>query len=249
MQDLLYSDRQHSWELTKPDVLAMCSRFPGGYAPSSNGPVDVSKACATLATWNGRDTLDARGALVFRRFWSRVTAVNAPVLGNPQRTPIWTTPFDVNDPVRTPRGLNTVNPLVLRAFGDAVADLNAAHIPVDGRLGDYQKDVRPDGTSIPIHGGPGTLGVFNALNTKWTAGKGYIDVPHGSSFVQTVQLTKGCPRSYSILTYSQSTNPASPYFSDQTRQFSAKRWNPMRFCASQLRKDPKLRIQRLRGPR
>jgi acyl-homoserine-lactone acylase len=236
LQDLLFSDRQHSWELTKPDVLAMCSRFPGGFAPSSNGPIDVSKACATLATWNGRDTLDARGALVFRRFWSRATAVNAPVLGNYQRTPIWTTPFSASDPVHTPRGLNTLNPFVLRAFGDAVADLDAAHIPVDGRLGDYQKDVRPDGTSTPFHGGPGTLGVFNALNVTWDPVKGYAGpLGHGSSYIQVVQFDgDGCPDARTLLTYSQSPNPRSPHYVDQTRLFSQGGWVTDRFCAADV---------------
>jgi acyl-homoserine-lactone acylase len=233
MQDLLFSDRQHSWELTKPDVLAMCSRFPGGFAPSSNGPVDVSKACATLATWNGRNSLDARGALVFQRFWSRATAVNAPAQGAYQRTPIWTTPFDVDDPVHTPRGLNTLNPFVLRAFGDAVADLNAAKIPVDGRLGDYQRDVRPDGTSTPLHGGPGPLGVFNALTVAWDPVKGYAGpLGHGSSYIQVVQFDgDGCPDARTILTYSQSTNPRSPHYADQSRLFSRGGWVTDRFCA------------------
>jgi acyl-homoserine-lactone acylase len=233
LQDLLFSDRQHSWELTKPDVLAMCSRFPGGFAPSSNGPVDVSAACEVLSHWNGRDTLDARGALVFRRFWTRVTAVNAPVLGAYQRTPIWTTPFDASDPVHTPRGLNTANPFVLKAFGDAVNDLAGAHIPVDGRLGDYQKDVRPDGTSIPFHGGPGTLGVFNALNVSWDPTTGYAgQLGHGSSYIQVVQFDgDGCPDARTLLTYSQSPDPTNPHYADQTRLFSQGAWVTDQFCA------------------
>jgi acyl-homoserine-lactone acylase len=233
LQDLLFSDRQHSWELTKPDVLAMCSRFPGGFAPSQSGPVDVSAACAALAHWNGRDSLDARGALVFRRFWSRVTAVQAPVEAAYQRTPIWTTPFSTTDPVHTPRGLNTVNPFVLKAFGDAVNDLTAAHIPVNGRLGDYQKDVRPDGTTIPIHGGPGTLGVFDALNVTWDPVKGYAgQVPHGSSYIQVVQFDgDGCPDSRTLLTYSQSPDPTNPHYADQTRLFSRGGWVTDLFCA------------------
>jgi acyl-homoserine-lactone acylase len=233
LQDLLFSDRQHSWELTKPDVLAMCASFPGGFAPSSNGPVDASLACSTLAKWNGRDSLDSRGALVFRRFWSRATAVNAPVLAAYQRTPIWKTPFDWRDPVNTPRGLNTLNPFVLRAFGDAVADLEAAHVPVNGRLRDFQRDLRPDGTSIPFHGGPGTLGVFNALNVGWDPVHGYVgQMPHGSSFIQVVQFDgDGCPDARTLLTYSQSTNPRSPHYADQSRLFSRGGWVTDRFCA------------------
>jgi acyl-homoserine-lactone acylase len=248
LQDLLFSDRQYSWEITKPDVLAMCARFPGGYAPSSSGPVDVSKACAVLAAWNGRDTVDARGALVFRRFWERAIAVPVSVQAALQRTPIWSTPFSASDPVNTPRGLNTLNPLVLVAFGDAVHDLTAAHIPLDARLGDYQKDQRPDGTTTPLHGGPGTDGVFNALSVVWDPAKGYVGpLAHGSSYIQVVSFDgSGCPDTRTILTYSESPDPTSPHYADQTRLFSQGRWVTDHFCAADVRRATRSTL-RLRG--
>ena len=92
---------------------------------------------------------------------------------------------------------------------------------------------------FPIHGGPGTDGVFQAINVSWSPPKGYPNVPHGTSFVQVVHFPKrrgGCPEHRTILTYSQSTDPTSPHFADQTRLFSKKRWVNPPFCASQLRK-------------
>ena len=61
---------------------------------------------------------------------------------------------------------------------------------------------------IPIHGGPGTAGVFNAINVGNPGEGGITNVPHGSSFVQAVQFVAGaCPvEPRTILTYSQSTN-------------------------------------------
>jgi acyl-homoserine-lactone acylase len=218
-------------------------------APSSSGPVAVGKACDVLAAWSGRDTLDARGAILFRRFWTRATTVpQGAVAGALQRTPIWTTPFSASDPVNTPRGLNIANPLVLKAFGDAVNDLAGAGIPVDARLGDFQKDKRPDGTTIPFHGGPGTLGVFNALNVAWNATTGYVgQLAHGSSYIQVVQFDgDGCPDARTILTYSQSTNPRSPHYADQTRLFSRSGWVTDRFCAADVARAT-LSTQRLRG--
>ncbi|HEX8003417.1 MAG TPA: penicillin acylase family protein [Mycobacteriales bacterium] len=236
LQDLLYSNRQHSFELTRDDLLTMCRAFPG-YAPSSNGPVATGNACDVLEAWDGTDNLDARGALLFRRFWTRAIAVQAAVLTNAQRAPVWLVPFDANDPVHTPRGLNVANPLVQRAFGDALADLAGAGIPLDARLGDWQVDVRPDGTRTPYHGGPGTLGVFNALNSSWNASKGYVGpLAHGSSFIQVVAFDgDGCPDARTILTYSQSTNPNSPHYADQTRLYSGGGWVTDRFCRSDVR--------------
>ena len=148
--------------------------------------------------------------------------------------------------VNTPNGLNTSNPNVQRALADAVTDLTSNGIPLDATLRDYQYEMR-GGEKIPIHGGPGTLGDFNAINVTWTPPKGYPDVQHGSSFVMAASLGKGCPKARTILTYSQSANPDSPYFADQTRMFSNKQWVLDRFCAKQIKRDPKLRVQRLNG--
>ncbi|MFN2539767.1 MAG: penicillin acylase family protein [Mycobacteriales bacterium] len=232
LQDLLFSDRQYSWEVTKPDVLQMCGLYPGGVGPSSNGTVDWGTACAVLAKWNGTDTLNARGALVFRRFWAHAVSVPTSVQASTQTAPIWKTPFSASDPANTPRALDITNPAVQRAFGDGIVDLVNAHIPLDAPLGKYQVDVRPDGTRTPYHGGPGPLGVFNAVAAPWDPARGYVgQLPHGSSFIQVVSFNgTGCPDARTILTYSQSTNPRSPHYADQTRLYSQSKWATDHFC-------------------
>ncbi len=249
LQDLLFSDRQHSFELVKPDLLQLCGMFPGGNAPSSSGPVSIGDSCKVLSTWNGRDSLDARGALLFRRFWTRATAVSVGLQSAKQQTPIWKTPFSAADPVNTPRGLNVANPLVWRAFGDAVADLKGAGIALDAPLGQYQIDLRPDGTATPYHGGPGGLGVFNALAAPWDATKGYVgQLPHGSSFIQAVSFTgSGCPDARTILTYSQSTNPKSAHYVDQTKLYSRSGWVTDRFCRADVLKATLSTVQLTNG--
>ena len=89
---------------------------------------------------------------------------------------------------------------------------------------------------IPIHGGPGSLGVFNAINVGWQADAGYPDVDHGSSFVMVAHFVDGdCPvDADAIVTYSQSENPYSPWFADQTQNYSDKIWNDMPFCESEI---------------
>jgi hypothetical protein len=50
--------------------------------------------------------------------------------------------------------------------------------------------------------------------------------------VQVVTWRNGqaCPDARTILTYSESTNPDSPFYSDQTKLFSQKKWVRSRFC-------------------
>jgi acyl-homoserine-lactone acylase len=57
-----------------------------------------------------------------------------------------------------------------------------------------------------------------------------------------------CPVGSTILTYSESSNPASPHFADQTRLFSRKQWLPDRFCQAQIADDPHLQVITVRSP-
>jgi uncharacterized repeat protein (TIGR01451 family) len=48
-----------------------------------------------------------------------------------------------------------------------------------------------------------------------------------------------------ILTYSLSTNPASPWYADQTRMFSNKQWVDERYCESEILADPNLTVKQI----
>jgi acyl-homoserine-lactone acylase len=49
--------------------------------------------------------------------------------------------------------------------------------------------------------------------------------------------SNGRPHGEAILTYSQSENPESEHYADQTRLFSQKQWVPMRFTEKEIRGD------------
>ena len=58
----------------------------------------------------------------------------------------------------------------------------------------------------------------------------------------TWQQHPSCPVGSTILTYSESSNPASPHFAAQTKLFSQKKWLTDRFCQSQINADPHLQV-------
>ena len=61
----------------------------------------------------------------------------------------------------------------------------------------------------------------------------------GSSFVMAAAFdARGRVRGRAVLSYSQSENPRSEHYADQTRLFSQKQWLPMRFTERQIRDDP-----------
>jgi acyl-homoserine-lactone acylase len=252
LQDDVFNDRQFAGELWRDQLVSLCESAPGGHLLGSSGPVDVSPACPVLAAWDLHDNLDSNGAILFRRFATRALATPG---GLPLNSPtgdltVFSTPFDPNDPVNTPSGLNTASPKVQQSLADAVTDLQNAGIPLNAPLRGYQYEKRGD-EKIPIHGGPGDPnGDFNAINVNWVGSgpePGYPNVPHGSSFVMVTSFTGGCPENRSILTYSESENPDSPYYADQTRMFSNKEWVDPPFCPSELTDNPSLTTQVIQG--
>jgi acyl-homoserine-lactone acylase len=62
----------------------------------------------------------------------------------------------------------------------------------------------------------------------------YGEVSLGSSMVLTVELTSSGPRAEGILTYSQATNPLSPWYANMTKLYSQKRWVQLPYTPAQL---------------
>jgi acyl-homoserine-lactone acylase len=241
LQAQQFGNRVPAGDLVAADAAKACAALPGGTATSSDSTVvDVAEACGVLASWDRSAHTGSRGALLFDRFWRRLTAA-VPV------AQLWKVPFTASDPVRTPNTLDTAAPGFATALADAVDELRAAGIALDSPLGEHQFVVR-NGRRIPIPGGTEALGVWNKVEPVWNAaGGGYTEVTTGSSYIQAVGWDGGrCPVARTLLTYSQSSNPNSPHFSDQTRLFSGEKWVTSRFCEKDILSSPALRIVRVR---
>jgi acyl-homoserine-lactone acylase len=238
LQEITLGNRQYAGELWRDQLVEMCEQSP--VEIGSRGPVDVSAACPVLAGWDLRDNLDSKGSVLFRRFATHALGANLGAFAEG---------FSKDDPVHTPRGLNTSNPEVRAALADAVQDLRDAGIPLDAGLRNHQWSDR-DGR-IPIHGGPGGLGLFNAISAPWRGdSRGFGPVDYGSSFIMAMQFTGGdCPvRSRTFVTYGQSENPDSSHFADQTHAFSRKDWNTERYCEPDIAADPNLAVTTIDEP-
>ena len=255
LQKQQFANRAPAGGLAADDAAKACAALPGGTAPGSDGkPVDVSRACRVLADWDGTSRTSSKGALLFDRFWQKLTDAAKPA-------ELWRTPFSPAAPVTTPRDLNTGTPAFRTALADAVAELDRHGIPLGSRLGDHQYVVR-GGERIPVPGSTESLGTWNQTRAVWDDAKGdYREVDNGSSYIQAVTFTgkgkrsegkkgdgKSCPvRARTLLTYSQSQNPRSPHHSDQTKLFSRGRMVKERFCERDVRAAPGLRTERVSG--
>jgi acyl-homoserine-lactone acylase len=184
----------------------------------------VAVGCSVIDGWDRRFEVDSRGAALFRAFWPKAARLPG----------LWQVPFDPADPVNTPRALATdgeKGEKLLAALGEAVKELEAAGIALDAPWGEVQR-VMDGNSAIAIHGGPGTLGILNMQESVPVANG--LTPRHGTSYIQIVGFDETGPVADAILSYSQSTNPASPHAADQTRAYSAKQWHRLPFDAKAI---------------
>lgn len=235
VQNLITANRNHSAELFLDDVLTLCDEEPN-LVPFEGSMVDVSPACAVLSSWSRTMDTDAVGALLWRTAWPRIEDV----------PDLFAVPFDPMDAVNTPRGIAladaAVRDGVMEQLASAVAFLADNGLAVDAAWGDTHFDER-NGEAIPIPGGPGGHGIYNAISSGFRSEEGYTPITGGSSIVAAIQFVDGGVEARAVLTYSQSTDPDSPHFADQTRLFSSEGWNPLPFRPDEIRAE---RISKIR---
>ena len=136
------------------------------------------------------------------------------------------------------------------ALAGAGKKITDAGLKVDAAWGATQFSIHaalPGQKIIPIPGGAGSdLGVYNSITSTLVPGLGYL-ATYGTSYVQTVQFTDTGVNAQAFLTYSQSTNPASPNFADQTVRFSTKQWITLPFTEAAITSDPAYRTSTSRN--
>ncbi|MFI7537888.1 penicillin acylase family protein [Streptosporangium sp. NPDC049376] len=242
LQRTAVGKRNLSAELLRPDLRALCRVRPVMTA-SDGGKVDVRRACATLAAWDGRARLDSRGAVLWREFLQNLNRPHRRSEAADPRKSWWKVPFDPAHPLTTPRGLDVADPLVATALADAVRFFTANDLPLTLTPGQAQRY-----GAVPVPGCTEGEGCFDRIRTGGPLGEQgrYPDVNTGSSFLIAVELTPAGPRTRTVLTYSLSANPASPHHTDQTELFSRGLWVTERFTEAEIRACPELTTTSLR---
>jgi acyl-homoserine-lactone acylase len=258
MKAEILSNRSLAAELLLDELVARCE---GSSSVDLDGEeVAIGDACAAVARYDGRLELDSQGAVLFREWLAQY-----PARATLDKGELFAEPFDPADPVGTPSGL-AEGPLALQNLARAARILESAGVALDVALGEVQLAHR-GGRRIPIHGGDGTReGVKNfirygANGTTLEPGVEFeriegsplltdigYPVNSGSSFIMALEFTDDGPRAEAFLTYSQSGDPASPYFYDQTELFSRKAWRAIAFTEDQIAADTQ-ETKTVSGPR
>lgn len=222
-----FAGRNLTAELTLTDLLADCALNPLVILKSGKR-VDVSAACGVLSRWDRRDTLESRGSALFAEFLRNLDSV--PMTGFALEARFWKHPFDPSDPVNTPSGL-VVSQETREALATAVQKFESAHVPIDAPLRDVQAVVRK-GVRLPISGSGYAYHLVRPGAFEPEAG--ITEIRTGDSYIHVVSLLPAGPRGRFIVTFSQSTNPASPHFSDMTEVYSQQRLLDVPFSSREI---------------
>jgi acyl-homoserine-lactone acylase len=226
-------------ELLKDEIAARCAGKTN-ITREDASVVDISAACNVITTWDGLYTNESIGAHVFRELMNEYKQETERVL----KADLFEVGFDAANPVTTPAGLkardagatDNTDP-VLIALANVVTKLAGYNFPLTAKLGDLQYHMKND-DRISIPGGKSVDGVFN-INASATIPNDGYQVVHGASWVMALEFTDAGPVADAWLTYSQSHDPESDHYSDQTKLFSEGTWRPVLFTDEAIRNDLK----------
>jgi acyl-homoserine-lactone acylase len=226
LRELMYDNRNIAADMMTDDVVAIC-RAVTDWSPYSDNPEAAAGICDILDDWDRRYNLDSVGSHIFFEFFAKIY----------QFDNLWAVPFNSDDPLYTPRDINVADAALvetlLYALGDVVDELLADNIPLNIAWGEIQYSER-NGERIGIHGGSGAF-MFNAIYADRVPDAGYTEGFAGSSFIMaTTWDDTDCPDAFGVMTYSQSTDPASPHFADLTKLYSEKGWVDLPFCEADI---------------
>lgn len=224
---LALNSRALSAELFKAPLLAQVCVSPtvtvtkdlatgATFAPPKQ--VEIRDACRVLIDWDNTGREHARGAGLWDAVWARVAKIDAARL--------YATGFAASDPLDTPRGLKPDYDDLSQALGAAVLAVQQSGYPLDAERGETVY-VAKSSAHIPLYGGCDAAGYFTSVCVEAPLHK---DVPVtdgdiiGNSYLQVVTFTQDGADAYTLLSHSQSDDPASPFYADATRQYSQQQW-------------------------
>ncbi|MGP6459473.1 bifunctional acylase PvdQ [Pseudomonas parakoreensis] len=233
LQQMVMDDNVYLATQVLPDLLKFCAADLGADAAA------LKPVCLSLKGWDGRANLDSGIGLV--HFQNIMQALQA----SPD---VWRVPFDPKDPQHTPRGLAIEQPTVSKALREALlasaATAQKMGLKPETRWGDIQV-VSSGAQQTAIHGGPGTLGIYNAIQSV-PREDGKLEVISGTSYLQVVSFDDKGPHAQGLLAFSLSSDPESKYSRDQTEAFSKKQWSVLPFTEQQIAADPQYQLQTVR---
>jgi acyl-homoserine-lactone acylase len=185
----------------------------------AQGGQELRDAASVLDRWDRQTNADSRGAVLYMAWFGQYfqTAQDS-----------FTRQWSPVDPAHTPRGVS--DPArAIQALTTAASAVAQAYGRLDVAWGDTHR-LRRGTLDLPLRG---TELTFNSVMYRPADGNTFV-ATGGDSYVLAVEFTSAGPRANSVLVYSESANPQSPFFNDQSRLYAAQQYKPAWFSESDI---------------
>lgn len=238
---MLSEDRKISFDMLLQKKLSTHMELADRLLPDLLEAVDkygtdrAKQAAGVLKNWNRDAEADSRGALLFwtwaQRFVNPAVTVAAP--GGMRNFAV---PYDVNEPLTTPRGLKDPQAAALmldEAAAETMQLYGAMDTPwgkvmrielnnqSDGNLA-ADRGAALNGVDFPGNGGYGNLGIIRVV-TYGPMVDGTKTPIHGDGFTLAVEFSPVIHAKV-LLSYGDASQPGSPHHTDQLHFVANNQW-------------------------
>ncbi|HEX3382968.1 MAG TPA: penicillin acylase family protein, partial [Paraburkholderia sp.] len=221
----------------QPVLERLCSSEALAALPADPNTDEQRAACKVLAAWDDTGATGAVGATLWDELWRRLLTIPPAQL--------YAVPFDPAKPLTTPAGIAADTAKIAAALHDALAAMRRAGIAIDAPRSAALYVQRND-ERIPLFGGCDAGGYFTsacAAHPFDASGYSMNIKPMGDTYLQIVSFAGTQVIARTLLAPSESDDPASPHYSDGTRDYAARHWTVIPFSEESIAHDPALSVR------
>ena len=184
--------------------------------------IDLDEPAKVLQAWDNSVSRGSRGSMLFVTFWN---------LYRRRAHPTYAVDWNEHHPASTPYGIGD-DQAALESLSEAAKQMKEKDGSLEVAWGDIHR-LRRGSLDVPIGGLTDDYGAFRVIGYGPDKDGKYV-AAGGDSYVVAVDFTASGPRAYSVIAYSESDDPKSAHYNDQSRLFAEEQWKQAWFTEEDI---------------